>query len=181
MRSIRKLTAAVLVAVSAIAQAESPYQILGLHTDLIFTEAVALAEKLGGNCQTTTSETQDGGLLAECGYATCGALNPASECEQLEKKAPALTFGGQPITRIVVEAPGDSARLTRVFLEYAGSNDVIAEYLTQAFGPPHDNGPPANQKSWSHSRRLNWTQGHYRMGLMDSPKLIVLAAETVQK
>lgn len=181
MRSIRNLTAAVAVTVAAIAQAESPYQILDLHTDLIFTEAVALAEKLGGNCQTTASPSQGGGTVAECGYATCSAQNPTSVCRQPEAKVAALTIAGQPIKRIVLEAPGDSARLTRVLLEYAGSKDVIAEYLARAFGPPHDNGLPASQKSWSHSHRLNWTQGHYRMGLMDFPNLIILAVEPVQK
>jgi hypothetical protein len=181
MGSIRNLSGAAPAVIAAIALAQSPYEIHGLHTDLVFTEAVAQAEKLGGNCQITASGTQDGGTSARCEYLPCIERNQAGTCEQQNPRSPGLTIAAQPVLQISLEAPTDSARLTRILLVFEGSDRAVADSLKQAFGPPDGAGTSSEETSWSHSHRLNWTQGHYRMGLLDSPKLIILATDQAQK
>jgi len=179
MSSIRYLAGAALVFVPVIALAQSPFEISGLHMELDFTEAVAKAEKLGGTCQITTSRTQDGGKIAQCGYLPCIEHNLAGECEKWDLDAPKLTIAAQPIMQIGLEAPGDISRLTRILILFEGSTVAVAESLEREFGPPKIHGN-SQGKSWTHSRRMSWTQGNYHMGLMDSPKLISLTVDRAQ-
>jgi len=68
MKSIRYMAAAALTTVATMALATPPYEISGLHTDLAFTAAVTQAQKLGGTCQITTSDPQQSGASAQCGF-----------------------------------------------------------------------------------------------------------------
>jgi hypothetical protein len=181
LKLIRKMTGAALAAIAAMALAQSPYEINGLHTELVFTEAVAQAEKLGGTCQVAAPGTQEGGTSAQCEFSPCSARNQNGACEPQEAQATGISIAAQPILRISLEAPENSARLTRIVFVYEGSRDTVAESLKLAFGQPSGDATPADAKSWSHSQRLNWTQGIYRMGLLDSPKLLILAADRAQE
>ena len=181
MRSIRYWVAAALTAVATMALAKSPYEISGLHTELTFSEAVAQAQKLGGSCQITRDESQQSGTSAQCEYVPCSLRNPTGGCAQQDTAATGLTIAAQPIVRIGLDAPGESAHLTRIVFVYEGSRDTVAEYLTLTFGPPSGEVARADEKSWSHSQRLAWTQGIYRVGLLDSPKLIILGADRSQE
>jgi len=177
MPLFRNLAGAALAVLAASALALSPYEIHGLHTELIFTEAVAQAEKLGGKCQISTASTQAGGKSALCEYPPCSARDKDGACEQQGARTTGLTIASQPILRISLEAPADSARLTLIAILFDGSLDAVSADLQQKFGPPDSDETPADQQNWSHARRLNWTQGHYRMGLLNSPQLIILGAD----
>lgn len=179
MSSIRYLTGAALVFVPVIALAQSPFEISGLHMDLVFTEAVAKAEKLGGTCQITTSRTQEGGKIAQCEYLPCIERNIVGECERRDLDDPELTIAAQPIMQIGLEAPGDVSRLTRILILFEGSTVAVAESLEREFGPPKIHGN-SQGKSWTHSRRISWTQGNYHMGLMNLPKVISLTVDRAQ-
>ena len=159
----------------AIALAQSPFQISGLHTDLVYTEAVAQAQRLGGNCQRSAEWTTDGESV-QCEYSPCLARNTGGKCIKFDLSKPGLTIAAQPILWIVLEAPAKPSRLTRISILYEGDNDVVAASLQQAFGSP-DAGAPTPEKSWSHARRLEWTKGNYRRGFLDSPQMIILASE----
>lgn len=181
MRSIGYIAAAALGAVAAMALAESPYEISGLHTELAFSDAVTQAQKLGGICQITRDESQESGTSAQCEYVPCSTRNPTGGCTQQDAPAIGLTIAAQPILRIGMEAPGESAELTRIVFVYEGSRETVAEHLEHTFGPPNGEVARPDEKSWSHSQRLNWTQGIYRLGLLDSPKLIILGADRSQE
>ncbi len=181
MRSIRTMTGAALTVVATITLAQSPYEINGLHTELVFTAAVAQAQKLGGNCQITPPATPDGGSSAQCEFAPCGARSKDGACEPQDAKTAGLTIAAQPIVHISLEAPDDAAQLTRIVFLFEGRHDAVAGGLTQTFGAPNGEITPTDQKSWSHSRRLSWTQGRYRVGLVDSPKLILLTTDRSQE
>jgi hypothetical protein len=177
----RNVAGAALALSAANTLAQSPYEIHGLHTELVFIEAVAKAEKLGGNCQISTVRTQAVAKRALCEYAPCSARNQDGACEQQDTRTIGLTIASQPILRISLEAPGDSARLTLIAILFEGNLDTVAASLQQEFGPPDSTGTPPNKQSWTPAHRLNWTQGHYRMGLLNSPKLIILGADRQQK
>lgn len=181
MRLIWNLSAVLLSAAAAVAQAQPPYAIHGLHTDLVFTEALAQAEKLGGKCQVSLSRSQEGGTNAECEFASCNARDTAGECEPESGELAGLTIAEQPIMRLGLDAPGESAQLTRVVFLYEGSQKVVAAYLEKVFGAPNGEAHRPDEQSWSHSRRLVWTQGIYRVGLLDNPKLLILGADRTQK
>jgi hypothetical protein len=180
MKSIRNLVGAALAIVAVTALAQSPYEINGLHTELVFTAAIAQAEKLGGNCQITPSATQDGGTSALCEYAPCSARNLDGGCEPQNTQTTGLTIASQPILRISLEAPAHSAPLSRIVFLFDGRHDAVEATLNQTYGPPSGD-VTADQKSWSHARRIRWTQGRYHLGLSNIPKLITLEADQVQK
>ena len=167
---------AALALMPALALAQSPYKISGLHTELVFTEAVAMAEKLGGTCRGITPLTTVGGKSAQCDYLPCIEQSAAGVCNKWDMNDPGLTIGAQPIMRIGLEAPADDALVTRIVILYEGSPAAVAETLKREFGQPASDGTTNKEKSWSHSRRLSWNQGEYRMGLLDTPKMVILAA-----
>jgi hypothetical protein len=177
MDLFRKFVGVVLAVVPACALAQSPYVISGLHTDLIFTEAVALAEKLGGDCQVSNSRTGVSDKSVQCEYVACGERNQAGACEKEQPATAELLIAAQPILRISLEAPEDSAPLTRIVMVYEGDTAVVAQNLIEEFGPSDVDGTPTDNKSWSNARRWSWTRGRYRMGLLDSPQLIILAVQ----
>ena len=176
MGLVAKFMLAAGIVLPAIALAQSPFQISGLHTDLVFTEAVALAEKLGGDCG-RKAEWPTEGESVQCEYLPCLERNTAGKCTEFDRAKPGLTIAAQPILWIVLQGPEKSSPLTRISILYEGSNDVVAASLQGDFGPP-DARASAPEKSWSRARRLNWTKGNYRAGFLDSPQMIVLAAES---
>lgn len=176
MGLFRNVAGAALAVYAANAVAQSPYEIHGLHTELVFTEAMAKAEKLGGHCQ-ITPQTPNGEKTALCEFLPCSARTKDGACEQQGAKSAGLTIASQPILRISLEAPRKSARLTRINILFEGNHDAVSASLKQEFGPPDSDDTPADGQSWSHAQRLNWTRGHYRMGLLNSPKLIILGAD----
>jgi hypothetical protein len=180
MSSIRKLVAAALSCLSAIAMAQSPYQVSGLHTDLVFTDAVAQVEKLGGDCRISAVSAEEGGTSAECDFLQCPEGNQVDACKGRDTQTPGLAIAAQPVLRIGLEAPETAARVTRIVVLFEGTTAPVAEALTQQFGLP-DNHGAIPEKSWSHSRRQSWTQGIYRMGLLNDPNLIILAADRASR
>src|SRR5262245_27217772 len=111
MKSIWIFAAVVLASAAVVAQSQPPYVIHGLHTDLVFTDAVAMAEKLGGKCQITAAVTQQGETSAQCEYADCGSQDPAGDCKAQRGEMADFAIAAQPILRIGLEAPGTSAKL----------------------------------------------------------------------
>lgn len=169
----------VWVAMPTAALAQPPYAISGLHTDLILTQAVAQAKKLGGDCQDITSHLNQEPQSVQCDYSACVASNSTGLCEA-EGFSRRPMIASQAISRIVLEAPGESARLTRIVMAYEGDTEAVAAGLVDEFGPTDAGGGPTGKTTWSNARRWNWTQGRYRMGLLDSPQLIILATDQLQ-
>ena len=172
---IQVATALALLATSALAA--SPYEINGFHTDLIFSAALEKARALGGNCQTTPPGTQEGGIRAQCEYAPCSSRDKDGACASKDAQAAGLTIASQPILRISLEAPVDSAPLSRIVFVYGGLHAPVKANLYQIYGPPSGDVTPADEKSWSHARRIRWTQGRYHLGLSDIPKIVTLEAD----
>jgi hypothetical protein len=181
MNSKRKVVGAALAVFAVIAMAQSPYEINGLHTDLAFTEAVAIAEKQHGNCQFSESKRRDGKRIARCEYLPCSKRNQAGTCEKWETNASGPTFASQPILWVSLEAPGDAARLTRIAFSYAGSSIAVEDSLRKEFGPANSDGTPVKENTWSQAHRLGWTRGSNHIGLLASPKLIFLTADPVEQ
>lgn len=175
MRVNRYLTGVALAILAMSTQAQAPFQIHGLHPDLGFAEALAAVEKLGGQCRIKHSRSDGGGVSAQCALVRTGEPDPARDAGQPGSPPPSLMIGSQPITRIGIEAPVESAQLVRIVFMFDGSLDVVAEYLVQEFGKPDHDGTTTEEASWSHSRRRSWRAGDYTMGLLNSPDLVILA------
>lgn len=177
MRFTRYLAGAALVVPVLIAQAQAPFQINGLHADLVFTDAIVLVEKLGGQCRIKHSRTEAGGVSAQCGIAR--GSSPANEGESGQATAgpaavPGPMIGGQPITRIGMEASVPSAQLTRIVFVFDGSLEAVAQHLVQQYGQPDHDGTATDEESWSHAKRRSWSKGNYTLGLLNSPDLVIL-------
>lgn len=170
-----------LAIVSGFAAAQPPFVINGLHSELSLEEAVAQAEKLGGKCQVTASRPNEEGRNVQCEYRHCGgtapAAAPADKCDAKDPTTTGLTFAQLPIVSIILQAPADRARPTRIFMVYSGSTDAIAAGLIEAFGPTEADGAPSDTQSWSHARRWSWRAGQYRMGLLNAPPWITLSTD----
>ncbi|MEZ5501647.1 MAG: hypothetical protein R3E50_02925 [Halioglobus sp.] len=180
MGTVRIYLLLALAVLPAFAIAASPYVISGLSTDLVFTEAVAQAEKLGGDCQLAASRNDDGGTSAQCEYRHCPQGGPSAGCDQPHPDKPALTIAAQPILKIGLEAPGEEAHLSRIVFLFEGDAAAVALDLRQKFGAPDRDGAAESAQSWSNSRRLSWKQGDYRLGLVDSPQLIIMAVDRAE-
>lgn len=174
MRAISGLVAAMLFLASAGVLAQSPYVINGLHTGLTLREAVAQAEKLGGVCQFSAARSNETDKSVQCEYKHCLV---SSGCEDAISTGP--TFASCPIFSIGLSGPGDAAPLTQIVMVYKGETAAVAAGLIDAFGPTEANGAPTDEKTWTTARRWSWAQGRYRMGLMDSPQLIILTTDQV--
>jgi hypothetical protein len=182
-RTVLAIVPAALAILSAAAAAQSPYVINGLHSELILSEALAQAQTLGGDCQVIPGHPSEEGKVIQCEYAHCDETDPAAaqadSCDPADPNASGPSFARQPIATIVLQAPADTARLTRIVMIYSGATDTLAAGLIEAFGPTEADGAPSDAASWSHARRWSWRAGPYRMGLMNSPQWITLATDRV--
>jgi hypothetical protein len=174
MRITRYLTGMALAVLVMPTQAQAPFQINGLHPDLVFTDALAMVEKLGGQCRIKHSRTEGGGVGAQCAFANAGAPDRTGAAEQPDAQASMPMIGPQPITRIGFEAPIDSAQVTRIVFVFDGGLDAVAQYLVQQYGQPEHDGTASDEKSWSHAKRRAWSKGIYTMGLSNSPDVVIL-------
>jgi len=179
MRLFRIQVATVLAMLATSAFAASPFEVSGFTTDQVFSAALETAKARGGNCQITPAGTQEGVIRAQCEYATCAARDKDGACDPQKMPAKGLTIASQPILRIDLEAPTDSAPLSRIVFIFDGQHDAVKASLYESYGPP-DLTPP-DENSWSRARRMKWTQGRYHLGLSDIPKLIALEADQTQK
>lgn len=175
--TILVIVSALLTMVPACASAQSPYIIHGLHSELTLDEALAQAEKLGGDCQVIATHPSEEGRNIQCEYRHCGDATTAGDCNADDLPKIALSFADQPIVSILLQAPADSARLTRIVIVYNGATEAVATGLINAFGPTETDGAPSDTQSWSHARRWSWRSDPYRMGLMNSPQWITLATD----
>lgn len=171
---------AALAFFSSMSCATAPFDVSGLQVDLPFAEALEQAEALGGDCKVEPGRLKEGGVIAKCEYLVCVIGTQAGVCEEREQEADGLAVAAQPVLRISLEAPNKKARLVRVVFLLEGSLEPVAEHLVERFGPPDQNGIASDEQSWSHSRRSSWTQGQYRMALLNSPRLIILAVDRSQ-
>jgi hypothetical protein len=181
MTSFRNLVWVALVVISARAQAEPAFEVSGMHTQMVFSDAVARAEKFGGVCELDKIRRSEGGVVALCEYPSCIEERPSEECDKQSQQSPKLTVAAQPITRIAFEAPAASSSLTLIYITFEGSVDGVEENLKREYGQP-DNDTAANaEKSWTHARRLHWTAGNDRLGLRVLVKTIMLATKPVRQ
>lgn len=188
-RTLRRTVLAIvptLLAISpAVAAAQSPYVINGLHSEMRLDEALAQAQKLGGACQELASRPNEEGVNIQCEYRHCDATAPAAapapapanRCDAADPTANGPTVARQPVVSIVLQAPSETAPLTRILMVYSGSTDTVEAGLVETFGPTETDGSPGDPQSWSHARRWSWRTGPYRMGLMNSPQWITLATD----
>lgn len=174
MRVSRYLAGLALAALAASARAQPPFQIHGLHPDLVFTDAVTVIQKLGAECRIKQSRTEGGGVSAQCAMESVGEVSGVAAAGQPESPQPGPMIGPQRITRIGVEAPVESAQLTRIVFMFEGGLEAVAQYLVQQYGPPDHDGTATDEQSWSHSKRRGWIEGNYTMGLLNSPDLVIL-------
>ena len=158
--------------VSTVVMAEPPYKINGFHTDLVFTEALALAEGLGGDCEISVARRRDNEQRALCEYLLCAGPAHSEACENQTSSGP--SFAGQPIVQIAFDAPTESSSLSRIILLYEGSTEAVEDSLTEMYGTPRVGGDSSRRESKSDSRRLNWQQDSYRIGLVVLPRWIIL-------
>jgi hypothetical protein len=165
MRLITLFAGVVPLLVSAVTLAQPPYVISGLHTDLTLDEAQARAEQLGGVCRAVASRPNAATKNVQCDYP------------QTTPDITALTFASHPILSVSLVAPADSSTLTQIVLVYKGDTEAVAADLIESFGETESEGAPTDKTSWTHARRWSWRQGDYRMGLMDSPQLIILSSD----
>lgn len=170
MKVIRYLSFGALAALATATLAQAPFQVSGLHPDLVFVEAVAGIEKLGGTCRVKHSRTEGGGISAQCEIPA--ASKPGSVVAGEPPPGPEIAL--QPITRIGVEAPIESAQLTRIVFVFEGELEKVAEHLERQYGKPDQDGTSAPAESWSHAKRRSWSEGNYTLGLSNSPDLVIL-------
>ena len=181
MRLSRIPLTAALVMLATSAFATSPYDVNGFNTGLVFSKALEKARSLGGNCQNTPPATQEGGVRAQCEFAPCNSRDKDGACDPQDAQAVGLTIASQPIVRISLEAPLESAPVNRIVFIFDGRHDAVKVSLYEKYGPPSADVTPEGEQSWSRARRVRWTEGPYHLGLSDIPKLVTLEADQAQK
>jgi hypothetical protein len=174
------LTGAVLLLVSLASVAQAPFQVIGLSTDLVFADAVAVIEKLGAVCQVANDRTPSGinSVRGECAFSVAGEAKPPQETAA-KATGPAVsvpTIGEQSVTHIVLSAPLATAQLERIMIVMAGSLDAVIKALVQQYGPPDHDSFASKEPSWSHSKRKAWIKGFYTLGLINAPQVVTLTA-----
>ncbi len=177
MHAPRIFAGFLLLSLSSAAPAQPPYAISGLHTGMTLAAAVAQAEKLGGSCTVEAPRSGEDEKSVQCAFSTCNEPAQGGVCGETGASATGPMLSAYPISGIGFLAPADSAPLTRIVMVYQGDTDAVAASLIEIFGPTQTGGAPTGKQSWSHARRWNWSQGQHRMGLLDSPKLIILATD----
>lgn len=178
MRIATCLAGFALAALAASAQdpPQPPFQIQGLHPDLVFKDAVTAIERLGGVCRIKQSQSQGGGISAQCVIEAVGEKDALAAAVEVPSPQTGPMIGPQQITRIGVEAALDSAQLTRIVFMFDGGLEAVAQYLVQQYGQPDHDGTTSDKQNWSHSKRRGWKEGNYTMGLLNSPDLVILTA-----
>ncbi|MEM9255144.1 MAG: hypothetical protein AAGA91_06835 [Pseudomonadota bacterium] len=156
---------------------EPPFVLGGLHTDLTFEAAVAAVQKLGGECQPTRSRNDRAPAGVVCELVPCLGRVMAGVCEVWDDEAVVLSVAEQPIMRIGLEAAPGGEGLQRVVLGYEGSHALVQARLIDRFGPPSAGDVDGDSVNWSHSRRISWVRDGHRMGLLNSPKMIILVRD----
>lgn len=177
MYTLRTLAGFIFLWVPCAVLAQSPYTISGLHSDLTLASAVAQAEKLGGRCATKDSRTVEQGKIVQCSFSHCSEPDAAGACGEAVSASAGLMFAALRITSIDLVAPDDAAPLTRIVMTHEGDTDAMAAGMIETFGPTVAGGAPTGKKTWSKARRWSWVQGQYRLGLLDSPQVIILATD----
>jgi len=182
MRLFRIQLATVLAMLATSTFAASPFEISGFTTDQVFSAALEIARARGGNCLITPpAATPEGGIRAQCEYAACAARDKDGACDPQNMQGTGLTVASQPILRIDLEAPTDSAPLSRIVFLFDGRHDAVKASLYESYGPHDADLTATDENSWSRARRIKWTQGRYHLALSDIPKLIALEVDQTQK
>jgi hypothetical protein len=165
--------------IPTIALSQPSFALKGLHVELTMPEAIAQAEKLGAHCQQGSfNRAKPVGDSIHCNFPVCVEEDDAGNCKMAEAfETP--TIAAQPIVNIVLEAPEKGGPLARILIFHEGDTDIVAADLVAQFGPTDADGAPTGKRSWSHARRWSWTQGQYRMGLLNAPQMVVLAVDRV--
>jgi len=176
MNCVTRTVGAALVSLPLFASAQPPFAFGGLHPDLVFRDAIARAEQLGGTCQVSVSQSMDGGVRANCELIPCSIGTEVGVCQPRPGQKPpvALSIGAQPVFRIGLEAQDEASRLQRIVFLFDGDRELVAASLVKQFGPAENDDATSNQQSWNHSQRRSWKRGDYNMGLLSSPDLVIL-------
>ncbi len=159
-----------LLLLAAVVRAAPPYEFHGLHLDSVFTDAVALAEELGGACQLDTHRRGQV-TFARCDFDACPEGGPVEPCES---NVLTLGFDSSRVESIRLEAFHPDARLTQAAIIFEGDADEVAQGLERKFGPPIDSTGDRAGDSWSNSRRLFWRSGGVNMSLLKNRRTIML-------
>lgn len=162
-----------LLMVSASLWAAPPYEFHGLHIDRVFTDAVALAEELGGDCQLGTHRRGEV-TFARCSYSACNGVAPDEACASEDAAVLTLELGPVRVESIRLESFAPDARLTQAAIIFQGDADAVARGLEREFGPPADSTGSRAGDSWSNSRRLFWRDGEVNMSLLKNRRTIML-------
>lgn len=180
MHAFARRALAVLALPSLAAFAQAPFEVLGLHSDQTLAQARAAAESLGGQCAALRNAgTRHVNVHLACEYIPCGERpDAAGRCDRSDTASSTLQLAGQPVIRIGLEAPDESARVTRITILFDGDRTPVADDLATRFGPP--DADASDDPSWTHSQRTRWTRGGYRLGLLDSPHLVILVADPAE-
>lgn len=161
---------------SPLTLADPPFSIQGLHLDLSTAAAKARAVELGGVCAADPRARASDNFRMHCEFLPCLEKTAAGKCRTPDRSQPSLTIAGQIVVRIGLEAQEADAPLERIAILFEGDHLAVAEALTRQYGEPVLHGKKG-EKSWTHSRRMSWSQSGYRMGLLNSPHLILLAKD----
>jgi hypothetical protein len=180
MKVFRNLAGVALAVLSANALGGPAFEINGLHVGLVFTDALAQTEQLGGVCQQGKSRRRGGGVIARCDYLQCAEGSLSEGCNEQNPASSGFAIASQPVIQIVLEAAAASSHIIRIAISFEGSLEAVAGYLKQEFGQPINDTSATTEGSWSHSRRLAWKEGHENLGLLDLTKKIMLTADPVR-
>lgn len=156
--------------------AQAPFEVGGLHADLPFSAAVAQVQQLGGDCQVKVSKNSSGGIRATCALLPCTVGSAVGTCQEQHALPTKLAIAAQPVITIGLEAQTASASLERITFLIDGSVDAVATALVERYGPPVSDATQDVQQGWSHAQRRSWRRGDYNLGLMNTPKLLILTA-----
>jgi hypothetical protein len=176
MKMTRYLTGVIVAIFATAAQAQAPFQIIGLHPDMVFPDARAAIEKMGGVCSMRQAKTAAGdrSINAECTLPQASKAGHGGAVGNQGSVQSGPVIGAQPVTLISIEAPLESAQLTRIMIALEGNLDAIASDLEQQYGPPDHDTFATKDPSWSHSKRKAWIKGSYTLGLINVPQLVIL-------
>ena len=172
------LSSAVLLLLPLASPAQAPFQVIGLSTDLVFADAVAVIEKLGAVCRVADTRTPSGiaGVRGDCAFSAADVSAQETAAKPTGPAATATAIGEQPVTHINLAAPLKTAQLTRIMIAVGGSLDAVVKALEQQYGPPDHDSFASKDPGWSHSKRKAWIREFYTLGLINAPQVVTLTA-----
>ncbi|MCB1842533.1 MAG: hypothetical protein KDI09_06185 [Halioglobus sp.] len=176
MRSLLTGCCLLTTLLSSAALATPPFSIEGLHLDLSSTAAIDRATELGGVCAADPRRRAGDDYRVHCEYLPCLERSAAGDCRKPDRSKPRLNIAGQMVVRIALEAASEDAPLQRIAILFEGDHSAMADALVKDYGEPVAHGTQGEQ-SWTHARRISWSQAGYRLGLLNSPHLIILAKD----